>query len=49
MEVALNLKIGVAFFQLNPDKWLKNPFKVVHFAEIGHFQIPKDLKPCQLE
>ena len=41
---ALDLKTLVAFFDLNFKKGLKNPVKVNHFREIGHFQIPKDLK-----
>jgi hypothetical protein len=43
-SLALDLKTGVAFFDLNFKKGLKNPVKVNHFGEIGLFQIPKDLK-----
>ena len=41
---ALDLKTLVAFFDLNFKKGLKSPVKANHFGEIGHFQIPKDLK-----
>ena len=43
-SLALDLKTGVAFFDLNFKKGLKNHVKVNHFGEIGLFQIPKDLK-----
>ena len=43
-SLALDLKTGVAFFDLNFKKGLKNRVKVNHFGEIGLFQIPKDLK-----
>ena len=43
-SLALDLKTLVAFFDLNFKKGLKSPVKANHFGEIGHFQIPKDLK-----